>query len=269
MQEVNMESSAQDCVYRRTAAGDKALSSIGPTIAPEYLRILSVIDGVTHSDVIRGLLRQFPDKLLRDWLSEVEELGFVISAPADPARDLDFTALSRKVSGEPKAATLADKTRIDRQAREARDALDHAGAYLSPDRLKHRPQVAKAPGDILVLVVEDDPDQAALANLRVSMAGYAVRVARSCKELVAQMRARALPDLILLDAMLPDGSGFDVLRNIRRHAKLALLPVVMLTALTDRQEVRRGLGLGADGYITKPYSKNVLTDTIRSVLKHA
>jgi CheY-like chemotaxis protein len=264
-----MGSTAQDCIYRRTAAGDKALTSTDGKVPTDYLRILAAIEGATHSDVIRGLLRQFPDKFLGDWLSEIEELGYVVSAPADPARDLDFTALSRKASAEPKAATLADKTRIDQQTREARAALDDAGAYLSPDRLKNRPPLDKAPGEIRVLVVEDDPDQAALANLRVTMAGYGVRIARSCKELAHEIRARALPDLLLLDAMLPDGNGFDILRNIRRHAKLALLPVIMLTALTERKEVRRGLGLGADGYITKPYSKNILTDTIRSVLKHA
>jgi len=120
-----------------------------------------------------------------------------------------------------------------------------------------------------VLIVEDDPDQAALADLRVSMAGYEVRLARNCKELVQEIRARAIPDVVLLDIMLPDGNGFDVLASIRRHPKLALLPVIMLTALGRSEHVRRGLALGADGYITKPYSKKILTDTISAVLKHA
>ena len=88
------------------------------------------------------------------------------------------------------------------------------------------------------------------------------------EELVADIGARAVPDLVLLDVMLPDGNGFDMLTSIRRHPKLALLPVVMLTVLAKPEEVRRGLSLGADGYITKPYSKRVLTEIIRSVLKH-
>ena len=264
-----MQSWPQDSIYRRTASGDKALASNDATVPDEYCRILAVVEGITHADVIRGLLRQFPDALLGDWLSEMEERGLVVSAPADPTHDLDFTGPLKVARTEPKALTPEDTNRLDKQALAARAALNRAGAYLSPDRLQNRRPVAKVPAEIVILIVEDDPDQAALANLRVSAGGYSVRIARSCKELIEEVGTRALPDLVLLDVMLPDGNGFDVLTNIRRHARLALLPVVMLTVLDKPQEVRRGLGLGADGYVTKPYSKRVLTEVIRSVLKHA
>ena len=166
-----MESWPQDLIYRRTASGDNALFSNDSTVPPEYRRILGEIEGITHSDVIRGLLRQFPDELLRDWLSEVEELGLVVSAPADPTHDLDFTGPLRGVQIEPRIATPDDTNRLERQALAARAALNRAGAYLSPDRLANRQPLAKVPPEILVLIVEDDPDQAALANLRVSAAG--------------------------------------------------------------------------------------------------
>lgn len=264
-----MQSWPQDLIYRRTASGDKALFSNDAMVPPEHRRILGVMEGVTHADVIRGLLRQFPDALLGDWLSEVEELGFVVSAPADPTHDLDFSGPMGKGQVEPRVVTPDDTNRLDKQALAARTALNRAGAYLSPDRLANRRPLAKLPGEIVVLIVEDDPDQAALANLRVSTAGYSVRIARNCKELVGEIGARALPDLVLLDVMLPDGNGFDMLTSIRRHPKLALLPVVMLTVLAKPEEVRRGLNLGADGYITKPYSRRVLAEVIRSVLKHS
>lgn len=259
----------QDVIYRRTASGDKALFSNDATVPPEHRRILGVMDGVTHADVIRGLLRQFPDALLGDWLSEVEELGLVVSAPADPTHDLDFTGSMETVQAEPRVVTPDDTNRLEKQALAARKALNRAGAYLSPDRLQNRQSLGKVPNEVVVLVVEDDPDQAALANLRVSKAGYSVRTARNCKELVEEIGTRALPDLVLLDVMLPDGNGFEMLTSIRRHPKLALLPVVMLTALAKPEEVRRGLNLGADGYITKPYSRRVLAEVIRSVLKHS
>jgi CheY-like chemotaxis protein len=258
----------QDSIYHRTTAGDRALLSDNTTVPPEYRRILGVIEGLTHSDVIRGLLRQFPDELLGDWLSEMEELGFVVSAPADPTHDLDFSGPMGKPQAEPRVLTPDDTNRLEKQALAARSALNRAGAYLSPDRLANRQPLAKAPGEIVVLIVEDDPDQAALANLRVSAGGYSVRIVRNCKELVEEIGRRALPDLVLLDVMLPDGNGFDMLTSIRRHPRLALLPVVMLTVRAKPEEVRRGLNLGADGYITKPYSKRVLTEIIRSVLKH-
>lgn len=259
----------QDRIYRRTAAGDEAFSATDAAIPSDYRRILRVIEGDTHCDVIRGLLRQFPDALLADWLTELEELGFVESTAADRTHDLDFTDPLQTRQLAATGMTPDDTLRIDRQAHAARAALDYAGAFLSPDRLTNRPALAKKASEILVLIVEDDPDQAALANLRVGMAGYATRLARDCKELVEEVRARALPDLLLLDILLPDGNGFDVLAGIRRHPKLALLPVVMLTVLAKPEEVRRGLALGADGYITKSYSKKILTETIRAVLKLA
>jgi CheY-like chemotaxis protein len=199
----------------------------------------------------------------------MEELGYVVSDPASPTHDLDFTVPLNVAQGEPRVATPDDTSRLQKQSRAARTALDRAGAYLSPDRLRNRQPIAKVPAEIVILIVEDDPDQAALANLRVGAAGYAVRVAPSCRELLEELRTRAPPDLVLLDIMLPDGNGFDVLTNMRRHPKLALLPVVMLTVLAKPEDVQRGLNLGADGYITKPYSKNILAQTLRSVLKHS
>jgi len=165
--------------------------------------------------------------------------------------------------------TPDDTNRLEKQTLAARAALSGAGADLSPDRLANRRPLAKVPGEIVILIVEEDPDQAALANLRVSAGGYSVRIARNCRELVEEIGTRALPDLVLLDVMLPDGNGFEMLTSMRRHPKLALLSVVMLTVLAKSEEVRRGLKLGADGYITKPYSKRVLMDIIRRVRKHS
>jgi DNA-binding response OmpR family regulator len=118
-------------------------------------------------------------------------------------------------------------------------------------------------------VVEDDPDQLALADLRVSMAGYQVRVAGSGQALKDSLRAMGLPDVLLLDVMLPDADGFAILAGMRRHPRLALLPVILLTAKDSPADISRGLALGADGYVTKPYTKNILADTIRRVLKTA
>jgi CheY-like chemotaxis protein len=265
-----MAARLQDRIYSRTASGDQAFASNDVAIPSDYRRILRVIEGETHSDVIRGRLRHYSDALLADWLAELEELGFVRSIPADATQDLDFSGLLKTQQKRGEHTTPDDSQYMDPQATNTAVAtLGRAGAFLSPDRLKNRSPLAKNPSEIRVLIVEDDPDQAALADLRVSMAGYEVRLARNCKELVQEIRAREIPDVVLLDILLPDGNGFDVLASIRRHPKLALLPVVMLTVLGKPDHVRRALALGADGYITKPYSKKILADTIRSVLKHA
>ena len=259
---------SQNRIYCRTAAGDRALRSTDRALPSDYRRILQIVGSGAHPDVIRGFLRHIPDNLLGDWIAELQELGLLGSSPADGAAEPDFTYPPTPVRLNGSGPKPDDTSRTVREVRAAQAALERAGAYLFQDRLKNRPALAKKAGAITLLIVEDDPDQAALANLRVSAAGYAVRVAANFRQLIEEVRG-VLPDLLLLDVNLPDGDGFDILGRIRRHRKLALLPVVMLTARTDPVDVRRGLDSGADGYITKPYSRKILAQIIRSVLKHA
>ncbi|MBF6570865.1 MAG: response regulator [Candidatus Binataceae bacterium] len=260
----------KDRMYRRTESGDEAFASIDVAIPSDYRRILGLIHEDTHSDVIRGCLRQYPDILLSEWLDELEELGYITSRlSADTTQRLDFTVFFQRELSVATPLLLDDLAHIERQVHAAGRALYHKGAFLSPDRLEHREPLHKGPEDTTVLIVEDDPDQLALADLRVTTAGYRVRVARNIAELVEELRTRQHPDVMLLDVMLPDGDGFETLASLRRHSMLALLPVIMLTVVAGTDNIRRGLALGADGYITKPYSKNLLAETIRAVLKQS
>jgi CheY-like chemotaxis protein len=172
------------------------------------------------------------------------------------------------VFGDADQTMTIDRARLQQESEAAGNALARTGAYVASDRLSLRPAGSKSPGDTVVLIVEDDPDQLALADLRVSMAGYKVRVANSVNAYLQSMLDDGAPDLLLLDVVLPDGNGFDVLAKIRRHPVLSSLPVVMLTAKDDAADIGKGLLLGADGYVTKPYTKNILADVIRRVLKH-
>jgi CheY-like chemotaxis protein len=199
----------------------------------------------------------------------MEELGYLSSTLADITQNLDFTNLFKAPRPAPAPLAQEDRKRIERQTSLAAATLGDRGAFLSVDRIKNREPLRKTPGEISVLVVEDDPDQAALADMRVSMGGYSVRLAASQNALRQEFYAGRLPEILLLDIMLPDGDGFEILAAMRRHPRLALLPVVMLTVITGKENVRRGLELGADGYITKPYSKNIVVETIRDVLKHS
>jgi len=253
--------------YRRTAAGDEAFASEDTAVPSDYRRVLGVLEGKTHFDVIRGRLRQYPRALLEEWLAEIEELGYIESSPTAAALDLDFVAHFRKKPPDQTGTIKEDMLRLERTAREAGAALTGSGVFLATDRLKNLAPSGKPSGLTVVCIVEDDPDQLALADLRVSMGGYQVRVARSGAEFVNVIRSHAPPDIVLLDVMLPDGNGFDILARIRSHPKLALLPVVMLTAENRAEDIKRGLAIGADAYVTKPYSKAIVIDTIRAVLK--
>lgn len=247
-------------IYRLTEEGRKAWEGEDAAVPADYRRILWMMD--LHGSATDSLAKVFPVEMLEEWLSELEELGMIEQVPEGEAREDDF------------AASVSDKTHaMDRKdlrtaAKEAGAALMRSGAYLSTDRLRRRPASPKAPEDTVVLIVEDDPDQLALADLRVSMAGYKVRVAGSVNAFLQAIVDDGAPDLLLLDIMLPDGDGLDVLARMRRHPALGSLPIIMLTAKSDAADIGRGLVLGADGYVTKPYTKNLLVDVIRRALKH-
>jgi len=253
--------------YRLTEAGRDARNSGDLSVPADYRRIIGLLEGDTHFDVIRAALRRFPDKLILDWLGEIEELGYIEAVPDESHFDLDFTKLLAKPSGSSPALTTEDAARIAKEAKTAGAALERTGAWIAKDRRKNVPAWAKPIADTSVLIVEDDPDQLALADLRVSMAGFKVRVARNAREFIETLKVQGAPDILLLDVMLPDGNGFDILSKMRSHPKLALLPVALLTAKDEKAEIQKGLALGADAYITKPYSKTILVDTIRQVLK--
>lgn len=248
-------------IYRRTEAGDKAWNLQDAKVPADYRRVLAIVDPEAHSDVIRGHLRRLPDRLLSDLLSEIEELGLLTSELAGEDRDLDFTGSLKRPM-----LLAEDQKRLAKDTEIAGVLISEKGVYLAADRLQNLPRGTKAPGDTTILIVEDDPDQLSLADVRVAMAGYRARLAASVAALLESLRRDGVPDLLLLDVMLPDGDGFDVLGKLRQHPHYALVPVVMLTVKADPEDILRGLSLGADGYITKPYSKAVLADTILRVL---
>lgn len=123
-----------------------------------------------------------------------------------------------------------------------------------------------SPQNIRVLIVDDDEDTAALIEKVLHTLGCQTRLAHNRQEIVEGLRATPLPQIVLLDVMMPDVNGFDVLNRIRQHHALRDLPVLMLTALGERKDVARGLMLGADGYITKPVLPSVLLQAIEAVL---
>lgn len=254
-------------IFRRTDAGRDALQTDDAAVPSDYKRLLKLIDQDTHIDVVRGCLRQYPDRLIEEWLEELVELGYLDhAAPADPL-DLDFTAYFAKGPAVAAEVLAEDAGKLENDARTAGSALSRSGAFFHQERLKNRAPSQKKPQDTVVMIVEDDPDQMALADLRVSMAGYRVRVANRAARLLEELKKDPQLDILLLDVMLPDGNGFDMLAKFRRHPGFALLPIVMLTSQDQVADIKKGLALGADGYVTKPYSKSILIDAVSKVLK--
>jgi two-component system, OmpR family, phosphate regulon response regulator PhoB len=117
-----------------------------------------------------------------------------------------------------------------------------------------------------ILVVEDEPDIAALVAYHLTRAGYAVRTAVDGEEALRIIDAD-LPDLVVLDLMLPTTSGLDVLKQVRASPEIAHLPVVLLTARREEANRIEGLAMGADDYMTKPFSAEELVLRVGAVLR--
>jgi CheY-like chemotaxis protein len=256
---------AMDRTYFLTAAGRYALWGRETRSVPlEYKRILAAVEFQGHSEVIRSRLRRFSDELIDEWLQELEDLGLIDHRAAEPLEEITFTG-KRPPSLPPMLDV--DSLHLAKRSVVAGATLVREGCYLADERVANLPPLGKPREETLIQLVEDDPDQSSLAELRLKMAGYLVRAASSSKELSRALREQSRPDLILLDAILPDGDGFDILSKLRARPEFALLPIVMLTVKAELDDIRQGLKFGADGYITKPYSKNVLAEVIGRVLK--
>ena len=117
-----------------------------------------------------------------------------------------------------------------------------------------------------ILVIEDDMDLLKLVGEVLAKAGFLTRFARSRAEINAEFNKTPLPDLVLLDVRLPDADGFNILEKIRSNQKILKLPIIMMTGRSEVTDVARGLSLGADGYVTKPFRISGLVSAINTVL---
>jgi DNA-binding response OmpR family regulator len=116
-----------------------------------------------------------------------------------------------------------------------------------------------------VLVVDDEPNIVLSLDFLLKQAGYEVRVARSGEEAM-KAAAERIPDLIVLDVMLPALDGYHVCETIRADPKLRSVRILMLTAKSRDVEREKALALGADDYMTKPFSTRELVERVKSIL---
>ena len=119
---------------------------------------------------------------------------------------------------------------------------------------------------ITILIIEDEPDISELIEYNLTQSGYSIIVSNNGEKGIVYTR-KYLPDLILLDLMLPGIHGIDVCRILKNDKDTAGVSIIMLTALGQEEDIIKGLETGADDYVTKPFSFPVLEARIQSVLR--
>ena len=146
------------------------------------------------------------------------------------------------------------------------------GCYMAPSLLTGHGRAERIGADehdvSYILVVEDDRDIAELIRHYLVRAGHSVDVIGSGAEVLPRVRIR-LPDLLVLDLMLPGVHGLDVCRSLRSNPGSAALPIIMVTARAEEADRVSGLDLGADDYVTKPFSPKELVARVAALLRRA
>lgn len=116
-----------------------------------------------------------------------------------------------------------------------------------------------------ILIVDDEPNIVISLEFLMKREGFTVSVAVDGEEALRRI-AETRPDLVLLDVMMPKKSGFEICQEVRANPAWTAIKIVMLTAKGRDTEVQKGVALGADAYVTKPFSTKELVATVRSVL---
>jgi DNA-binding response OmpR family regulator len=116
-----------------------------------------------------------------------------------------------------------------------------------------------------ILIVDDEPNIVISLEFLMRREGFEITVARDGEEALGAI-AQENPDLVLLDVMMPKFNGFEVCEKVRANPEYAGMRIIMLTAKGREAEVSKGLSLGADGYITKPFSTRDLVEQVKNLL---
>ena len=226
--------------------------------------------GVRHiAEAALGMLHQALDAFARLDAQQAEQ---VIRADADV--DTEFKSIMRQLithmMEDPRTITTCDRHHLDRPRRRAhrRPCQERGRTRRLHRRGSRHPSSAQGGEGVTptILVVEDEPAIQELIVINLKHAGFLVVRAGSAEEAESAIRA-ALPDLVLLDWMLPGQSGVALAKKIRADERTREMPIIMLTARAHEEDKVQGLEAGADDYVTKPFSPKELVARVRAVLR--
>jgi CheY-like chemotaxis protein len=177
--------------------------------------------------------------------------------------DLDFTK-QRKAAAQGTPSSKQAATGHEGAAGAAEPA--DKGSDISIARRGKSPTPSPPGTKYQLLLIDDNTEFSGIMQKMLSMAGYSVRTASNRAAIAAELQGSTRPHLIILDVVLGELSGFDILAQLRQQPTLSAVPVIMLTAQTAQKDVTRALLSSADGYVSKPCEFITLNHVIRTVL---
>ena len=255
----------EDDVYDLTPKGRKELDAGGTALSPSELKLLVLIDGksTVGETAVRAAALAFGNEAVLYIVRRLAEDGF-IELVKDAGGSLDFVDFFS--GNKPRAPSAAATAEAEKASVATTLLLQQRGYFV---RIARRPGTMRGPAPAhapSILVVEDEFVLSNMLKHVLEAGGFGVRTAKNRAQIAAELRRTPLPDLVLLDVMLPDVDGFEVLLKIRQHPVMHSMAVMMLTAQATREAVLKGLAGGANGYITKPFEIPALVTAVQAVL---
>ena len=271
---------ASDIFYAKTAAG-KAEAAATPGKLPAGMKtLLGLIDNSTVAQ-LQGKLPQVPvdkltaalDRLFADGYIEIA-LGVTAAAPAPaaptapaasapPDAKLDFANFIKRPVKEPTIQKLREAEATLSGIR----ATKKAGYFVHIINRASKRVASKAGGDqYTVLVIDADQANAMVVTRALLLAKFETRAAALQNEIIEQLNKQPPADVIAMDMTLPDTIGLELLGRLREHPVYKTVPVIVMAAKAEHDDVVAALAYGASGYMTKPFKPETLVDSVQAAL---
>ena len=253
-------------VFVLTDSGKTEIHGGSTQLPADALEVLVMLDGRKTVGDLEQAMPEMPAASLRNLLRSLlaAKLVRVPTLVEEGGVEVDFDAFFKAAAAD--VTSPAVEKSADREALQGAPELERKGYYVSIARQAVKARPPGSDGKYLALLVEDDPDMAALIQRLLGRDVFTVAACAKREEVLARLRQKPTPDVLMLDLQLPDLNGFDLLQKLKAHPQLKLMPVVVVTADAKPESVMRGLALGADGYVTKPFDNNALVRGVKAVL---
>lgn len=279
-------------VFVKTRAGIDAQFDPRARLSTAFRKLLTAIDGKLSLEDLQKQFSHLSVGDMRMWVSELSRLKYIepvagFEEPTAPTNyvyegyvemtaDPDFRKTADEVSRWMRTNVKAEEKTSEAdlmktsqmavlQAEATLGGMQRSGFFLQPPETPVAAAAAPA-RQFRVLIVEDDGAQMALLRTIARKEGHEVETAGNRAEVLGALNRLPYPDLILLDVELPDVNGFNILEKVRQHPTLKDVRVIMVTSRIGRADIAKGVLLGADGYITKPYLPATMAVAIRQAL---
>ena len=255
---------SEKVIYTQTAKGRDELHATPGNLGPNLKALLGMFDGKSTVEDLKKKLDKVPlDRLLQALEALVKD-GYLEATGTAPngADDLDFAAYMNRPTPMP---TAAQREQAEQTTLTSMRALKQAGYFVnivsrSGSRIRPRS------GDkYSVLIIDGDQANALILARPLMLEKFDVRSASHEDEIMKEL-AKPPPDLILMDVVLPDMVGIELLAKLREHPVFKSVPVIVVTAKAQHDDVVAALVYGANGYMTKPVQPEALLDSVKSVL---